>query len=353
MQFTARDISLLLNGTVEGDALATVDRLAKIEEATAGALSFLANPKYESFLYTTNASIVIINKDQVLAQPITATLIRVENAYSSFAVLLEAYNSIKLNKTGIEEPSFIHPTAKIGKDAYIGAFAYIGPNVTVGDNCKIYPNSFIADNVTLGNNVTLFPGVTVYFDCVLGNNVIIHSGTIIGADGFGFAPQADGSYQKIAQIGNVVIEDDVEIGSNTTVDRATMGSTIIRKGVKLDNLIQVAHNVEIGANTVVAAQTGISGSTKIGERVILGGQVGVVGHISIANGSQVQAQSGISRNIADEGKKWMGSPATKYNDHMRSQVVINRLPELEKRIQELEKIIKELTPPKPSPEERA
>jgi UDP-3-O-[3-hydroxymyristoyl] glucosamine N-acyltransferase len=343
MQFTARDISLLLNGTIEGDPLVTVNRLAKIEEATAGALSFLANPRYESFLYSTNASVVIVNKDQVLTEPVTATLVRVDNAYSSFAVLLEKYNSIKLNKTGVEEPSFIHPTAKIGQNVYIGAFAYIGPNVTVGDNCKIYPNSFIADNVSLGNNVTLFPGVTIYFDCVLGSNVVIHSGTIIGADGFGFAPQGDGSYQKISQIGNVIIEDDVEIGSNTTVDRATMGSTIIRKGVKLDNLVQVAHNVEIGTNTVVAAQSGISGSTKVGERVILGGQVGLVGHINIANGTQVQAQSGINRSITDENKKWMGTPATRYNDHMRSQVVIQRLPALEKRIEELEKIIAELS----------
>jgi UDP-3-O-[3-hydroxymyristoyl] glucosamine N-acyltransferase len=311
----------------------------------------LANPKYESFLYTTGASIVIVNQDQLLAEPVSATLIRVENAYSSFAVLLEAYNSIKLNKTGVEEPSFIHPSAQIGNNAYIGAFAYIGPNVTLGENCKIYPNCFIADGVTLGNNVTLFPGVTVYFDCVIGNNVIIHSGTIIGADGFGFAPQADGSYQKIAQIGNVIIEDNVEIGSNTTIDRATMGSTIIRKGVKLDNLIQVAHNVEIGANTVVAAQSGISGSTKIGERVIMGGQVGVVGHITVADGTQVQAQSGVNKSLVEAGKKWMGSPIAKYTDHMRSVVVIQRLPELEKRIQELEKIIKSLTPP--SPEERA
>ncbi|MES2278410.1 MAG: UDP-3-O-(3-hydroxymyristoyl)glucosamine N-acyltransferase [Bacteroidota bacterium] len=342
MQFTASDISLLLNGTVEGDPSATVNRLAKIEEATAGALSFLANPKYESFLYSTGASVVIINNDQVLTGPVSATLIRVDNAYSAFTLLLNQYNSIKLNKSGIEQPSFVHESAKVGKNAYIGAFAYIGPNVTVGDNCKLYPNTYIADNVTLGDNVTLFPGVTIYFDCVLGNNVTIHSGTIIGADGFGFAPNPDGSYTKISQIGNVIIEDDVEIGSNTTVDRATMGSTIIRKGVKLDNLIQVAHNVEIGTNTVVAAQTGISGSTKIGEQVILGGQVGVVGHISIANGSQVQAQSGISRNIAEDGKKWMGSPATKYNEHMRSQVVFQRLPDLEKRIQELEKVIAEL-----------
>jgi len=345
MQFTARDISLLLNGTIEGDALVSVNRLSKIEEATAGSLSFLANPRYEAFLYTTAASVVIINNEQVLAQPVTATLIRVENAYSAITILLDMYNTLKLNKTGIEQPSFIHATAKVGENVYVGAFAYIGPGVTIGNNCKIYPNSFIADNVELGNNVTLFPGVTIYFDCVIGNNVTIHSGTIIGADGFGFAPNADGSYTKVSQIGNVIIEDDVEIGSNTTIDRATMGSTIIRKGVKLDNLIQIAHNVEIGANTVIAAQTGVSGSTKIGENVILGGQVGVVGHISIAKGTQVQAQSGVSRNIADEGKKWMGSPATRYNDHLRSQVVISRLPDLEKRILELEKIIKGLNPP--------
>jgi UDP-3-O-[3-hydroxymyristoyl] glucosamine N-acyltransferase len=342
MQFTASDISLLLNGTVEGDASVTVNRLAKIEEGTAGSLSFLANPRYEAYLYSTESSVVIINNDQVLAEPVKATLIRVENAYSAFTLLLNQYNAIKLNKSGIEQPSFVHETAKVGKHAYIGAFAYIGPNVTVGDNCKIYPNAYIADNVTLGNNVTLFPGVTIYFDCVLGNNVTIHSGTIIGADGFGFAPNPDGSYTKISQIGNVIIEDDVEIGSNTTIDRATMGSTIIRKGVKLDNLIQVAHNVEIGANTVIAAQSGISGSTKIGEQVILGGQVGVVGHITIANGTQVQAQSGVNRTIKDESKKWMGSPISKYNDHMRSTVVLQRLPDLERKVLELEKIIAEL-----------
>ena len=342
MQFTAHEISLLLNGTVEGDPHVTVNRLAKIEEATAGSISFLANPKYEQYLYTTDASVVLVNKDQLLTEPIKTTLIRVENAYSAITVLLERYNTIKRNKTGIEEPSFIHSSAKIGQDCYVGAFAYIGPGVKVGDKCKIYPQVYIADNVVLGDNVTLFPGVVVYFDCVIGNNVIIHSGAIIGSDGFGFAPNPDGTYNKISQIGNVVLENDVEIGSNTTIDRATMGSTIIRKGVKLDNLIQIAHNVEIGTNTVIAAQTGVSGSTKIGENVILGGQVGVVGHISIAKGNQVQAQSGISRTITEENKKWMGSPATRYNDHMRSQVVINHLPELEKRIVELEKVIAEL-----------
>lgn len=342
MQFTALEISLLLNGTVEGKPEVTVNQLAKIEEAEAGSLSFLANPKYEQYLYNTKASVVIIGNDQVLTEPVKATLIRVENPYTAISVLLEKYNQSKLAKAGIEQPCFIHPTAKIGNNVYIGAFTYIGPNIKIGDNCRIYPNSFLADNVSLATNVTLFAGVKIYFDSIIGNNVIIHSGVIIGGDGFGFAPQADGSYQKVSQIGNVVIEDDVEIGANTTIDRATMGSTIIRKGVKLDNLIQIAHNVEIGSNTVVAAQTGISGSTKIGENVILGGQVGVVGHINVAKGSQVQAKSGISRSINEENKKWAGAPATYYQDHMRSQVVINRLPEIEKKIQELEKKLAEL-----------
>lgn len=342
MQFTALEIGLLLNGTVEGSPEAKVNQLAKIEEAKPGSLSFLANPRYEQFLYTTQASVVIVNHDLVLTEPVAATLIRVENAYSAFSVLLEKYNTLKLDKQGIEQPSFIHPSAHIGENVYIGAFSYIGPNVKIGNNSKIYPNTYLADNVTIGNNTTLFAAVKVYFDCVIGNNVIIHSGAIIGSDGFGFAPTADGTYTKVAQIGNVVIHDHVEIGSNTTIDRATMGSTIISSGVKLDNLIQIAHNVEIGANTVVASQTGISGSSKIGENVIIGGQAGIVGHISIAKGSQIQAQSGISRSITEEGKKWAGSPAVSYANNMRSQVVINRLPELEKKINELEKIIAEL-----------
>jgi len=342
MQFTAQQIGALLNGTVEGDPSAAVDQLAKIEEATPGSLSFLANPKYEQYLYTTGASIVIVNNEQQLAEPVKATLIRVENAYSAITVLLEMYNNIKLNKTGIEQPSFIHSSAQIGENVYIGAFAYIGPNSVIGNNSKIYPNSWIADNVSIGNNVTLFSGVKVYFDCKIGNNVIIHSGAIIGSDGFGFAPNADGTYNKISQIGNVMIEDNVEIGSNTTIDRATMGSTIIRKGVKLDNLIQIAHNVEIDENTVVAAQAGISGSTKIGKNVIIGGQAGIVGHLSIPNGTQLQAQTGLSRAPKAEGEKWAGSPATPYAAHMRSQVALNRLPELEKKVIELEKIITEL-----------
>ncbi len=342
MQFTAHELGLMLGGTVEGDPAIVVNQLAKIEEAKPGSLSFLANPKYEQYLYTTNASVVIINNDQVLTEPLKVTLIRVENAYTAFSLLLEKYNTLKSNKTGIEQPCFIHPTAIIGENVYVGAFVYVGPNVKIGNNSKVYPTTYIADDVIIGENVTLFPGVKVYFDCKIGNNVIIHSGTIIGSDGFGFAPAGDGTYTKISQIGNVIIEDDVEIGANTTVDRATIGSTIIRKGVKLDNLIQVAHNVEIMENTVVAAQTGISGSTKIGENCIIGGQVGIVGHINIARGTQIQAQSGISRSLVIEGKKWAGSPAVAYQDNLRSQVVINRLPALEKKINELEKIIFEL-----------
>jgi UDP-3-O-[3-hydroxymyristoyl] glucosamine N-acyltransferase len=342
MQFTAQEIGSLLKGTVEGDALVAVSQLAKIEDATAGSLSFLANPKYEHYLYTTNASIVIINDDYQLAEPVKATLIRVPNAYSAITVLLDLYNKIKLNKSGIEQPSFIHPSAQIGENVYIGAFAYIGPNVTIGDNSRIYPNCYIADNVSIGNNVTFFSGVKIYFDCKIGNDIIIHSGAVIGGDGFGFAPTGDGSYQKISQIGNVIIEDNVEIGANTTIDRATMGSTIIRKGVKLDNLIQIAHNVEIDENTVVAAQTGISGSTKVGKNVIIGGQAGIVGHINIPNGTQLQAKTGLSKSIKEEGQRWAGAPATPYSEHMRSQVVLTRLPELEKKVIELEKIIAEL-----------
>ena len=343
MQFTAHEISLLLNGTVEGDPQVTVNRLAKIEEASTGSISFLANPKYEQYLYTTSASVVLVNNDFTATEPVKSTLIRVENAYSAITVLLERYNTIKLNKSGIEQPSFIHPTAKVGDDCYIGAFAYIGQGVKMGKKCKIYPHVYLADNVVLGDNVTLFPGVVVYFDCIIGNNVIVHSGAIIGSDGFGFAPNPDGTYSKIAQIGNVVLEDDVEVGSNTTIDRATMGSTIIHKGAKLDNLLQIAHNVEIGSNTVIAAQTGISGSTKVGDNCVIGGQVVMVGHISVAKGSQIMAKSGINRNIVEENKKWGGIPFfSSYMENMRIESAVTRLPVLEKKILELEKLIAEL-----------
>ncbi|OOQ61285.1 UDP-3-O-(3-hydroxymyristoyl)glucosamine N-acyltransferase [Mucilaginibacter pedocola] len=342
MQFAAKDIALMLNGTVEGDALAAVSTLAKIEEAQPGSLSFLANPKYEQYLYTTNASIVIVNNSQQLTAPVNTTLIRVENAYSAFTLLLEQYNTLKLNKKGIEQPSFIHPSAQVGEDAYVGAFAYIGQGVKLGNNCKIYPNCYIADNVTLGNNVTLFPGVIVYFDCVLGNNVTIHSGAIIGSDGFGFAPKPDGSYDKIPQIGNVIIEENVEVGSNTTIDRATMGSTVIRAGAKIDNLVQIAHNVEVGSNTVIAAQSGISGSSKIGERVMMGGQVGIAGHLTIADGTQFGAQAGVNSSIKEPNKKWSGTPYQPFQDFLRAAVNTRKLPDLEKRVKELENIIKEM-----------
>ncbi len=340
MQLTANQIGILLEGTVEGNPEVTVNQLAKIEDAKQGSLSFLANSKYEQFVYSTGASIIIVNNEFVPSQPIGATLIRVKNAYSAFSVLLEKYDElIKSNKTGIEEPSFIHPSAQIGKDVYIAALVYIGPNVTIGDGSKIYPNAYLADNVIVGKNVTLYAGVKVYFNCTIGDNSIIHSGAIIGSDGFGFANAGGGIYRKVSQIGNVIIEENVEIGSNTTIDRATMGSTIIRKGVKLDNLIQIAHNVEIGANTVIAAQSGVAGSTKIGENCVIGGQVGIIGHISIANGSNIGGKSAVNNSIKEENKSWNGFPVMSYRDSLKSQVIIKRLPELEKRIEELENIL--------------
>lgn len=342
MQFTAAQLSEILNGTIEGNPQTIVSRLSKIEEGGPESLTFLANPKYENYLYSTLASIVIINNDLKLERPISTTLIRVPDAYLAFSKLLDVYNTLNLNKTGIEEPSYIHPTASIGKDNYIGAFAYIGQGVKLGNNVKIYPHCYIGDNVSIGDNTVIFSGVKIYHDCIIGKHVVIHSSTVIGSDGFGFAPQADGSYSKVSQIGNVIIEDNVEVGSNVSIDRATMGSTILHKGVKLDNLIQIAHNVEIGQNTVVASQAGISGSTKIGENSIIGGQVGIVGHINIAKGSKINAQSGIAKTIKEENEKWSGSPAVKFLDNYRSQAVLRRLPDLEKRIEELEQILKEL-----------
>ncbi len=342
MQFTAAQLSEILNGTIEGNPQAIVSRLSKIEESGPESLTFLANPKYENHLYATLASIVIVNQDLKLERPVSTTLIRVQDAYLAFSKLLDVYNTLNLNKTGIEEPSFIHPNAKFGKDVYIGAFAYIGQGVKLGNNVKIYPHCYIGDNVTIDDDTVIFSGVKIYHDCIIGKQVVVHSSTVIGSDGFGFAPQLDGSYTKVSQIGNVIIEDSVEIGSNVSIDRATMGSTILRKGVKLDNLIQIAHNVEIGQNTVVASQAGVSGSTKIGENSIIGGQAGIVGHITIAKGSKINAQSGIAKTIKEENEKWSGSPAVKFLDNYRSQAVLRRLPELEKRIEELEQILKEL-----------
>lgn len=345
MQFTAQQIATLIQGRLEGDPDAKVSNVAKIEEADTGSLSFIANPKYEEFIYTSKASIVIVNETLELSQPVGPTLIRVKDAYSGFAFLLEKYNEIISGgaKTGIEQPSYVAATASIAPDVYIGAFTYIGENAVIGKGVKIYPGCYIGNNVVLKDNTKIYSGVKIYDECRLGCNVVIHSGTVIGGDGFGFAPQNDGTYKKIPQIGNVIIEDDVEIGANTTVDRATMGSTVIKKGVKLDNLIMIAHNVEIGENTVIAAQTGISGSTKVGKNCVIGGQVGIVGHIHIADGTRINAQSGLSKSVANTFTTLNGTPAFEYKSSLKSQAIFRNLPELQHRLQKLEEMVQELT----------
>ncbi len=338
MEFTAKQIAELLNGTIEGDPEVKVSRLSKIEEGTTGSLTFLANPAYTSFAYSTKSSILIAGSDFQPESAIIPTLIRVENAYAGFAKLLEVYNTIQRNKSGIEPNSHIEDSATLGNNIYVGSFAYIGKNVRIGENTKIYPNCYVGDNSTIGDNTTLFPGVKIYSDCIIGNDVTLHSGVVIGADGFGFAPNSENNYQKVAQIGNVILEDYVEVGANTTIDRATLGSTIIRKGVKLDNLIQVAHNVEIGENTVIAAQTGIAGSTKIGKNCMIGGQVGFAGHLIIADGTKIAAQSGIGASTK-ENEILQGSPAFGIGEYKRSYIVFKRLPDLEKKINTIEKSI--------------
>lgn len=342
MQFPASQIALIVNGRVEGDSQITVSSFGKIEEAGKGQLSFLANPKYEEYLYTTSASIVIVNESFELKQAVSATLIRVPDAYTAFATLLGKYQEIMQQQmTGIQQPSYIAGTATYGENVFIGAFAYLGENVKIGKNSKIYPNVFIGNNSVIGDNCIIHPGVKIYHETRIGNQVIIHAGTVIGSDGFGFAPQADGSFKKVPQIGNVVIEDQVEIGANATIDRATIGSTLIKSGAKLDNLIQVAHNVEVGHSTVIAAQAGISGSTKIGNGVMIGGQAGIVGHIQLGDGAKVNAQSGVSKSI-EAGKAVTGSPAYDYTAALRSQAAARKLPELEKRVKELEALVKQL-----------
>lgn len=344
VSFTAQQIALLIQGKIEGEATAVVKQFGKIESAMPGEISFLANPKYEDFLYTTKASVIIINESLVLKKKITATLIRVPDAYAAFATLLTKYQEMKNeNLVGIQSPSFIASTAKLGEQNFVAAFAYIGENVKTGNNVKIFPNAVIGENVSIGNNVTIHAGVIIYSDCVLGNNITIHAGSIIGSDGFGFAPNADGSYQKIPQLGNVIIEDDVEIGSNTTIDRATIGSTIIKKGVKIDNLIQIAHNVEIGENTVIAAQVGISGSTKIGKGVMMGGQSGTIGHIVIADGIKIAARTGITKDFKEAGITLSGYPAREQSAFLRAQVAQKNLPALEKRVKELEIMVQQLS----------
>lgn len=342
MKFTARQIAEMLQGQVDGNPDATVWSLARIEEGAPGCISFLANPKYTPFVYSTASSIVIVNQQFIPEKTVSATLIRVVDAYIAFGKLLELYNQIKLNKTGISEKSSVAETASIGAKVYIGDFASIGDHVVIGDNVKIYPHVYLGDNVRIGDNSILFSGVKVYSDNVIGKSCTLHSGVVIGADGFGFAPQSDQAYSKLPQIGNVVIEDQVEIGANTTIDRATLGSTIIRKGVKLDNLIQIAHNVQVGENTVIAAQTGVSGSTHIGANCMIGGQAGVVGHIQIADGVKIAAQSGIGNTVSQPGAILQGSPAFDLGKYQRSYVVYRKLPDLARQIAELEKRVKEL-----------
>jgi UDP-3-O-[3-hydroxymyristoyl] glucosamine N-acyltransferase len=336
MKFTAAQIAGILNGTVDGDENIAVSKLAKIEEGSKGSLTFLANPKYTHYIYSTQASITIVNNDFVASSDLSTTLIRVENAYKAFSQLLEYYNQVKMNKTGIENPVFISESAKYGENLYLGAFSYIGENVKIGDNVKIYPNVYIGDNVTVGNNTVLFTGAKLYSETVVGKSCVINSGVVIGADGFGFTPNEEGEYHKVPQTGNVILEDNVDVGPGTTIDRATLGSTLIKKGVKLDNQIQIAHNVTIGENTVIAAQTGIAGSTKIGKNCIIGGQVGIAGHITIGNNVKIQAQSGIGRNVKDD-ETLQGSPALNYGDFNKSYVYFKNLPKIMDRFNIVEK----------------
>ncbi len=344
VSFTAQQIALLIQGKIEGAATVVVKQFGKIESAMPGEISFLANPKYEDFLYTTKASVIIVNESLVLKKQVAATLIRVPDAYAAFAILLTKYQEMKNeNLVGIQSPCFIASTAKLGEQNFVAAFAYVGENVKTGKHVKIFPNAVLGENVIIGNNVTIHAGVIIYSDCVLGNNITIHAGSIIGSDGFGFAPKEDGSYQKIPQLGNVIIEDDVEIGSNTTIDRATIGSTIIKKGVKIDNLIQIAHNVEIGENTVIAAQVGISGSTKIGKGVMMGGQSGTIGHVIIADGIKIAARTGITKDFKEAGITLSGYPAREQSAFLRAQVAQKNLPALEKRVKELEIMVQQLS----------
>jgi UDP-3-O-[3-hydroxymyristoyl] glucosamine N-acyltransferase len=338
MEFKASTLAQILGGTVEGNDN-SITGFGKIESAVEGQLSFLANPKYEEYLYTSQASVVIVNNSLALRKPVRSTLIRVPDAYAAFAQLLALYDEQqKKNRSGIQSPAHIDPSAIIGEQVFIGAFSYIGEKATIGDRTQIFPQVYIGDGVRIGKNCVLHPGAKIYAQCVLGDEVIVHAGTVIGSDGFGFAPKTDGAYTKVPQLGNVIIEDGVEIGANTTIDRATIGSTIVRRGVKLDNLIQVAHNVEIGAHTVIAAQTGISGSTQIGEQVMIGGQVGIAGHIHIGNKVKVGAQSGISKDIP-EGKIMNGTPATDHASSFRQLAMIRQLPEMERRIRLLEQLL--------------
>ncbi|WP_297086999.1 UDP-3-O-(3-hydroxymyristoyl)glucosamine N-acyltransferase [uncultured Draconibacterium sp.] len=339
MDFKATDIASFLNGEIVGNADVKVSNVSKIEDGKPGTLAFLANPKYENYIYETKASVVLVNKSFIPKEEIPATLIKVDDAYQAFASLLELYVQAKASmKQGIEQPSFIAETASVGNDAYVGAFAYIGNNAKIGNNVKIYPQVHVGENVIVGDDCILYPGAKIYDDCVIGNRCIIHSGAVIGSDGFGFAPQEDGTFKKIHQIGNAVLEDDVEIGANTTVDCGTMESTVIKKGVKLDNLIQIAHNVEVGENSVMAAQTGISGSTKIGKNCMFGGQVGLGGHITVGDNVTLGAQSGVVSNLKSN-QTLLGSPAIDIKTAMRAYVLLKDLPEIRRDVLQLKKTI--------------
>lgn len=337
MKFTANQIAEMLNGVVEGDPTITLNQLTKIEEGCTHSLSFLSNPKYNEYLYETKSSAVIVNNSFVPEKKVDATLIKVEDAYASFAQLLRIIEDLQKKKTGIEKLSFIHETAEVGEGAYIGAFAYIGENVKIGRNVKIYPHCYIGDNVRIDDNCSLFSGVKIYHDCEVEQNTSIHAGAVIGGDGFGFAPNTGNTYDKIPQIGNVIIKEGVEIGANTCIDRATMGSTIIHKGVKLDNMIQVAHNVEIGENTVIASHTAIAGSSKVGENCMIGGQVAIAGHLTVANNVKVAGKTGIAKDIKEDGKVLQGPLAFDLKDFQRSYIYFRQLPQWAKRIDELEK----------------
>ena len=342
MEFTAQQIADLLGGEIQGNPLVKVNDFSKIEEGKPGTLSFLSNPKYSQFIYESQASIVLVNKNFQPEKEVQATLIRVEDAYHSLATLLSLVDQTKPKKTGISPLAFVSESANIGENAYIQPFAYIGESVTIGKNARIHPNCSIENGAILGENVTLYSGVKVYNDCVIGNNCILHSGAVIGSDGFGFAPTEDGSYKKIPQMGNVVLEDNVEIGANSIVDRATLGSTTIRKGVKIDNLVQIAHNVEVGENTVIAAQTGISGSTKLGKQCILAGQVGLAGHLLIADGTIFGAQTGVPNSVKIPNQTLQGYPAIPVMNFHKSAIVHKNLPELQKLIYAMQKRIEEL-----------
>ena len=337
MKFTAKEIAEILAGKIVGNPETEVQSLAKIEEGKKGDLCFLSNKIYTPFIYKTKASVVIVNKDFKAENKISSTLILVEDAYHGFSKLLEIYNKMKNSKKGIDKLSKIEDSARIGKDVLVGAFTYIGENANISDNVKIYPNCFIGENVTIANNSILYPGVKIYHDCEIGKDNILHSGVIIGSDGFGFSADKNNEFNKISQIGNVVLKDDVEVGANTTIDRATMGSTLVEKGVKLDNLIQIAHNVEVGENTVIASQTGIAGSTKIGKNCMIGGQSAIVGHITIADQVKIAGQSGVAASITEKGKIVQGPLAFDIKDFQRSYIIFKKLPEIYKTISEIKK----------------